>query len=135
MDIFHIYHPSKVNSFSLPYINYLFKVQNLFLPNKSMQIVFSKIFFTAVHIPIKAYVIMNNQNNGDLMTYESFISSSELIPRIIDSKHTNKYMIIEFEINTDRRHLYLSVTAPIIGVIICSGIGCSMNISPIINAE
>jgi len=57
------------------------------------------------------------------------------VPGIIDSKHTNKNVIIELAINTDRRHLYLSVMAPTIGLISIPGMGCSMNIKPTMNAE
>lgn len=116
-------------------INNLIKAQYLFLPNKSIQIVSSKTLFTVPSVLIKEIVVKNIQNSGDLITSKSFISSFDVVPGIIDNKHTNTNVITELTINTDRRHLYLSVTAPTIGLINIPGIGCSMNIKPTINAE
>jgi len=95
----------------------------------------SKTAFAIATIPIKAIVVQNIQKIGDLITSKSLISSFAVVPGIIDSKHTNTNMIIELAISTDRRHLYLSVTAPTIDLISIPGIGCSINIKPIINAE
>jgi len=116
-------------------IDNLIKTQYLALPNKSIQIVSSKTLFTVPSVLIKAIVVKNIQNVGDLTTSKSLISSFDIVPGIIDSKHTNTNVIIELAINTDRRHLYLSVTAPTIGLINIPGIGCNMNIKPTINAE
>jgi len=95
----------------------------------------SRTISTIPTILIKPIVVQNIQKSGDLITSKSFISSFAVVPGIIDSKQTNRKMIIEFAINTDRRHLYLSVTAPTIGLISIPGIGCSMNIKPTMNAE
>lgn len=100
-----------------------------------MQIVSSNTVFTVQSALIKETVPKNNQKSGDLITSKSFISSFDVVPGIIESKDINKNMIIELAIKTDRRHLYLSVTAPIIGLINVPGIGCSMKIKPTMNAE
>jgi len=110
------------------------KVKNA-LPNNSMQIVSSKIFFTDPSALMRAVTVKNNQNNGDSNVSESLISALEVVPGITDSKHTNTNVITEDPMKTARRHLYLSVMAPIIGLIINAGIGCSVNIKPTANAE
>lgn len=100
-----------------------------------MQIVSSRAPFTIPSALIIAIVLKNNQNNGVLITSKSSISLFEVVPGIIDNKPTSKNVIIELPMNTDRRHLYLSVMAPMSGLNNKPGIGCSMNIKPTINAE
>lgn len=100
-----------------------------------MQIVSSNTVFTVLSTLIKETVPKNNQKSGDLITSKSFSSSFDVVPGIIANKAINKNIIIELAMNTDRRHLYLSVIAPIIGLINVPGIGCSIKIKPTMNAE
>lgn len=99
-----------------------------------MQIVSSKVLLTIPFALIKALVAKNNQNSGDQTASTSFISS-ETVPGIIDKTNTNTNTIIEDPINTDRRHLYLSVTAPMTGLNNNPGKGCNMRNRPTRNAE
>jgi hypothetical protein len=99
-----------------------------------MQIVSSKQLFNLPQIPINAFEIKNSQNSGDAITSRSSISF-DVVPGIIASKNVNANISTELEINTSRRHLYLSVIAVIIGVVISKGIGRSVNIKPTMNAE
>lgn len=115
-------------------IVYTYK-HDIFLPNKFMQTVSDKTPFAIPTVLIKVIVPKNNQNSGDVITSIFLISSFDVVPGIINSKLVMKSKIIEVPMYTERRHLYLSVMAPTIGLVNTPGIGCSMKIKPTMKAE
>lgn len=84
---------------------------------------------------IKVIVHKNNQNVGDLITSPSHISSFDEVPGINKRKPTKMLKIVMQKINADLRHLYLSVTAPTIGLTNNPGSGIIVRIKPTMNAE
>lgn len=100
-----------------------------------MQTVSDKTPFAIPIVLIKVIVLKNIQNSGDVITSIFLISSFDVVPGIINSTLVIKNNNIELEMYTERRHLYLSVMAPTIGLVNTPGIGCNMKIKPTIKGE
>jgi len=82
-----------------------------------------------------ANVLKKNQNNGDLITSTSSISVLTFVPGINISTHRNRLLITMSEINAVLRHLYLSVIAPMAGLINKAGNGSNVKIKPTMTDE
>lgn len=119
----------KLNKF----IDCVFKQMSL--PNRLIQIVSSKTFFTIAVPENKVIVIQNNQNNGDLIASKSSISSLVFVSGIINIINTNIDVINTLKTNTVRRQLNLSVIMPKVNLAINPGIGITAKMKPTMNDE
>jgi len=105
------------------------------LPNRSIQIVSSKTVFTIAVVVNNVTVVQNNQNNGDLIAYESSIFSLVFVLGINNIINTNNGVKIAYKTNTNRRQLYLSVIEPKITLAKFPGIGITAKMKPTMNDE
>lgn len=119
----------KLNKF----IDCVFKQMSL--PNRLIQIVSSKTFFTIAVPENKVIVIQNNQNNGDLIASKSSISSLVFVSGIINIINTNIDVINTLKTNTVWRQLNLSVIMPKVNLAINPGIGITAKMKPTMNDE
>lgn len=95
-----------------------------------MQIVSSKTALTVCVVLNNIIVTKNNQNRGELNMSTSSISFPETVPGMNSRTPITRHTMIMLKINTDLRHLYLSVTAPTTGRISKPESGSTVNIKP-----